>query len=107
MPKASTVSLDEETAQTIREYRDGLISPEEVLDRMDAEVLIDHMLAGLNDREREALILRYTDELSLKEIAHVLGRSEKAVKNLLTRAKSKARDAYLLLLIRRKEGTNV
>ena len=107
VPRAKTVSLDEEAARAVREYRDGLLSPEDVLDRMDAEVLIDHMLARLNDKEREALTLRYGDELTPMEISHVLGRSEKAVKNLLTRAKNKARDAYLLLQTRHREGTNV
>lgn len=107
IPKAKTVALDDEAAQAVREYRDGHLSPEGVLDRMDAEALLDHMLAGLNDKEREALTLRYVDELTTKEISHVLGRSEKAVENLLARARNKARDAFLLMQAKRQESTNV
>ena len=62
-----------------------------VIDRIAAERLVDSLLAELNEQEREALVLRYVDELSVKEIAHVVGRTEKAVDNLLNRAKIKAR----------------
>ena len=107
IPKAKTVALDAEAARTVRDYREDLISPEDVLDRMDAEILVDHLLAKLNDKEREALTLRYADELTVREISRVIKRSEKAVDCLLNRAKNKARDAYMLLQSRRREGTNV
>lgn len=102
IPESKTSSLNEEAAQTIQEYRDGLLSPEDVLDRIDTELLVDHMLCKLNDKEREALLLKYGDELSIREIAHILDRSEMAVESILTRAKRKARDAHVLLQMNRE-----
>jgi len=97
IPKSKTSSLDDESVQTIQEYKAGRLSPEDVLNRIDEEFLVDHMLGKLNDNEREALLLKYVDELSIKEIAQLLGRSEMAVESILTRAKKKARDAHLIL----------
>jgi RNA polymerase sigma-70 factor, ECF subfamily len=49
------------------------------------------MLAGLSDRERAALVFRYVDDLSVADIAQLLGASVRATESLLQRAKHKAR----------------
>jgi RNA polymerase sigma-70 factor (ECF subfamily) len=44
-------------------------------------------LAGLSDRERAALVLRYVDDLPVGEVAALLGASLHATESLLQRAK--------------------
>ena len=67
----------------------GACGLDHVLDRIDAERIVDEMLADLTDGEREVLLLRYVDQLSVREIATIVNRSEKGVEGLLTRAKNK------------------
>jgi RNA polymerase sigma factor (sigma-70 family) len=51
------------------------------------------LLAGhLSDAEMEMLVLHFVEEFSVKEIAHLVRRSERAVYSLLHRAKVKARE---------------
>ena len=50
------------------------------------------MLDGLNDRERTAIILRYVDDLSVAEVADLMGDSLRATESLLQRAKRKVRN---------------
>ena len=54
--------------------------------------------AGTFDEEREALLLRYVEGLSVREIAVLMKRTEKAVESLLSRAKAKPREFLLRLL---------
>ena len=48
------------------------------------------VLRGLSDRERAALVLRFVDQLSVAEVADVLGASRRATESLVQRAKRKA-----------------
>jgi len=64
---------------------------DEHIDRLEAERIVDEMLSGLSEDEREALLLRYVEQFSVREIATHMKRSEKGVEVLLTRAKSKPR----------------
>ena len=50
------------------------------------------MFDGLNDRERAAIILRYVDDLSVAEVADLMGDSLRATESLLQRAKRKVRN---------------
>ena len=50
------------------------------------------MLDGLSDRERAAIILRYVDDLSVAEVADLMGDSLRATESLLQRAKRKVRN---------------
>ena len=70
----------------------------ELLDRIVAFQLVDAALSRLTGDEREALLLRYVEELSVREIALLMRRSERGVESLLTRARTKPRK-YLLGLI--------
>lgn len=70
----------------------------ELLDRIVASQLVDAALSRLTDDEREALLLRYVEELSVREIALLMKRTERGVESLLTRARAKPRK-YLLGLI--------
>lgn len=44
-------------------------------------------LVGLSDRERAALVFRYVDDLSVGDVARLLGSSVRATESLLQRAK--------------------
>jgi RNA polymerase sigma-70 factor, ECF subfamily len=83
--------LDDAAEKEMSDLRNGSASVEQVLDRIQAAQLVDELLAGLNEEEREALLLRYVEQLSVKEMATVMQRLEKGVEGLLTRAKNKPR----------------
>jgi RNA polymerase sigma-70 factor (ECF subfamily) len=52
------------------------------------------LLAGLDAQTREALILRFTAQLTLAEIGMVLGKSEEAVRKQVTRALHTLKEQY-------------
>jgi RNA polymerase sigma-70 factor (ECF subfamily) len=68
--------------------RAGPEHPEAALERRETAAGMRREVMALPDAQREALLLRCVEELSLSEIAQVLGRSENAVKGLLRRAKT-------------------
>jgi RNA polymerase sigma-70 factor (ECF subfamily) len=63
-------------------------SPHDAVERRDTAARVRRIVLELPEAQREALWLRCVDELSLAEIAHVLGRTQDAVKGLLHRAKT-------------------
>jgi len=60
--------------------------------RIEAQREVTLLARHLSDAEMEMLILHFVEEFSMKEIAHIVGRSERAVYSLLHRAKEKARE---------------
>ena len=60
--------------------------------RLEAQREVALLARHLSDAEMEMLILHFVEEFSMKEIAHIVGRSERAVYSLLHRAKEKARE---------------
>lgn len=91
-------SLDELDEERIIGSDGGSRSVEEVLDRLLASEVVDAALSRLNADEREALLLRYVEGFSVREIAGLMKRTEKAVESLLMRAKAKPRDFLLRML---------
>lgn len=63
-------------------------SPGAALERRETAARVRREVLALPEAQREALLLRCVDQLSLLEIARVLGRTENAVKGLLHRAKT-------------------
>jgi RNA polymerase sigma-70 factor, ECF subfamily len=51
-------------------------------------------LRNLPALQRSALVLRYVDDLSVRDVARALGRTEDAVESLIRRAKDAFRTAY-------------
>lgn len=49
---------------------------------------VTEALSGLNERYREALYLQYFEEMSVEDIAKIMGGSKKQTYNLLARAKA-------------------
>lgn len=92
-PPASVVSLD---APLIEGMRDLLgdrlsdagagMSPQEVVERHEVQQLVRSAIAVLPADHSDVLIYRFLGDLSLKEIALQMNRSESAIKSLLHRA---------------------
>jgi RNA polymerase sigma-70 factor, ECF subfamily len=53
---------------------------------------VRQVMAALEDSYREVLLLRYVEDFSIREIARVCGKSERAVEGLLRRARLRARE---------------
>jgi RNA polymerase sigma factor (sigma-70 family) len=83
-------------AQVPMEAASGMVVQGDIADisvaRLDAERQAARIAALLTDIEMEVLILHCVDEFSVKEIAGIVGRSERAVDSLLHRARRKARE---------------
>jgi len=67
---------------------DGLASPPSQVDLKERDKLIQTALDALPADYRMAVVLRYFEGLSGTEMAVAMGRSEKAVERLLSRARS-------------------
>ncbi len=61
-------------------------------DRVDDVAVARAALAELGAHHRSALVFRYVDGLSVREVSAVLGRTEAATEQLLVRARSALRD---------------
>jgi len=61
--------------------------PEAAVVRAEAKRVLGGLVAQLSGDQREALMLQYVEQLSVAEIAVVMGRSPASVKSLLQRAR--------------------
>jgi RNA polymerase sigma-70 factor, ECF subfamily len=86
--------LDAELTEEERETLGLLLAsdiehlPEEALLQDESRRVMRHLLAALPEPQREALLLQVTHDLSIREIAQVLGRSPAATNSLLQRARA-------------------
>jgi len=86
--------LDAELTEDERETLGLLLAsdiehlPEEALLQDESRRVMRHLLAALPEPQREALLLQVTHDLSIREIAQVLGRSPAATNSLLQRARA-------------------
>jgi RNA polymerase sigma-70 factor (ECF subfamily) len=87
VPPAARVSME-----TIAEAPDSTDLAEAVADRLDATRRLGRLLERLSETEREVLVLACVERLSMREVAQVVRRSERAVHSILYRAKRKARE---------------
>jgi RNA polymerase sigma factor (sigma-70 family) len=56
--------------------------------------LLEEAMAQLNERDRDAIVLRFFEGKALKEVGHALGTSEDAAKMRVSRALDKLRDFF-------------
>ncbi len=63
--------------------------------RLDAQRRVAEVAQCLSETEMEVLVLSCVDELSAREVGHVVGRSEGAVRVILHRARKKAREGIV------------
>jgi RNA polymerase sigma-70 factor (ECF subfamily) len=67
------------------EHVSAVVMIEAVDERLDFETILQK-LQFLNDQQREVIVLRFVEDLSIAETAHVMQKSEGAVKALQHRA---------------------
>lgn len=65
--------------------------PDHALDQRDEQQQIEQALAALPERQREAIVLQYYQDLSNTEAAAVMGISVEALESLLARARRNLR----------------
>ena len=90
-PPSGIVSLDAPVIEGMRTLLDSPLpgmsaSPQEIVERHEVQQLVRSAIAALPADQGDVLIYRFLGDLSAKEIAPLLGRSEAAVKSLLHRA---------------------
>jgi len=71
----------------------GDTGPEQAMIDREKNRKVHEALGRLNERERSAVIMKYTEGLSYAEIADIIGASIPAVESLLSRAKDKMRNS--------------
>jgi len=86
VPGGKTVSHDD---LNLFDWRD----PHKVLESEELKGVIDRALAELPIKYREAFLLRYHEELSVKEVAQIIGESVAATKSRILRARLALRDS--------------
>jgi RNA polymerase sigma-70 factor (ECF subfamily) len=86
--------LETDLTDVEREYLELLLAtetehlPVQALESKETVRVMNQLLSRLPDVQREVLLLQVADGLSIKEIAIVIGRSEKATNSLLQRARA-------------------
>lgn len=68
-------------------------APDELLDEHIRQDRIFRAIRHLKEGEQDVLIMRFIEDMSIKEVAEVLGKTESAVKVMQHRALKKAREA--------------
>jgi RNA polymerase sigma-70 factor (ECF subfamily) len=73
--------------------RDRTARPEQRMQQQELAGVVQQALADLNERQRMAVVLNKFEDMGYAEIAEVMNLSTKAVKSLLSRARSNLRSA--------------
>lgn len=90
-PPSGVVSLDAPLIAGIRTLLDSELpgggpTPQEIVERHEVQQLVRAAIAALPEDQGDILIYRFLGDLSLRETAPLLNRSEAAAKSLLHRA---------------------
>lgn len=88
------ISLDEYMEQGIEVRMDNKASshfdqPEKVMEKQELKGMLEEALETLTENERKVIVLYYYEELTLKEISHILSVSESRVSQLHTKSLQK------------------
>ncbi len=90
LPPGGMLSLDAQAAEEIDSFLEYLPadgpSPQELVERFEVQELVRQAIVKLPPDQGRALTLRFLGDLSIREIAQTLDRTEGAVKSLLHRA---------------------
>jgi len=83
------VSLDAQTADGVRTFLESIEdtkpTPYELVEKQEVQQLIRSAIANLAVDQQEVIIHRFSGEMSYKEIAQAIHKSEGAAKSLLHR----------------------
>lgn len=98
----SRISLNSETQEEGRSLMEKVASPDaqdpvEILKREEVRKILKKVLEELPPRERTVIILYYYEELTLREIGHILGISESRVSQIHGKVILKLRSALTKL----------
>lgn len=74
--------------QNLGTVENPLPSPEVDIATKEERVAVQDAIASLSTKQREAVVLRYYEEMSYEEIAEITGSSQKGVERLLARARA-------------------
>jgi len=89
-PPGGMLSLDAQAAEDVDSFLDYLpadgLSPQELVERGEVQEIVRDAICKLPADQARALTLRFLGDLSIRDIACALDRSEGAVKSLLHRA---------------------
>lgn len=89
-PAGGMLSLDAQVAEDVDSFLEYLPadgpSPQEIVERGEVQQAVRQAINKLPDDQARAITLRFLSDLSIREIARELDRSEGAVKSLLHRA---------------------
>jgi RNA polymerase sigma-70 factor (ECF subfamily) len=88
IPESDWACSDEGVAHPFAGMIDTAPLPQEVVEREEMRALVRCLVEQLPEAQREALLLRVVEELSIKDIGRLLRRSEDAVQGLIRRAKA-------------------
>ena len=77
------------------ENMDQQLVPDAALDNAETARMIDEIVEGLPEAQRMCTLLFYFDEMSVKEIASVMGTSENTVKSRLNYARKAIKERVL------------
>ncbi len=88
------ISLDEYMEQGVEVRMDNKVSshfdrPEKAMEKQELKVMLENALETLTENERKVIVLYYYEELTLKEISHILSVSESRVSQLHTKSLQK------------------
>jgi len=89
-PSGGMLSLDAQAAEDVDSFLDFLPadgpSPQELVERAEVQEIVRLAINQLPADQGRALAMRFLGDLSIREIAHAMDRSEGAIKSLLHRA---------------------
>ncbi|KQS27012.1 RNA polymerase sigma factor [Dyadobacter sp. Leaf189] len=90
-------SLHWDTALPDHFNAESLLIEQETLDSLVSQV--NAQMSDLPKREREALYLRYFEDLSVAEISEMMGVNKQSVSNFLQKALAKIRTKWLVTIV--------
>ncbi len=99
LPSQDSHNTDVTTGQRLSDWED----PHTKLESEELQRIIDQGLFDLPYIYREAFVLRYVEDLPVKEVADMIGQSEAATKSRILRARLALRD-YLARQFEAKHG---
>src|SRR5204862_7558316 len=80
--------------------RDKANHPSQRMQQQELAAIVRQALDGLNERQRMAVVLNKFEDMNYAEIAEIMGLTTKAVKSLLSRARTALREvlkSYILM----------
>jgi RNA polymerase sigma-B factor len=88
----SAVPIDVPNASTGMTVADSLVDSDDALEHVELRHALRPVLAGLGERERTALLLRFVENKTQNEIAQALGVSQVHVSRLLAKTLMELRE---------------